>query len=162
MSDSISTEDKIEKIIKENADMIYRIAYQNVKNKSDAEDIFQDVCMQLVTKNAPINDNIHIKYWLIRVTVNKCKNFHKSAWRRKTESIDDHINLQASQSEYNEVLEEIWQLPTDYRNIIYLYYYEDYTIAEIAQILGKNQNTIRSRLQRARKKLKNIMLDGSV
>ena len=71
---------KIEQVIVKYADMIFRIAYQNLKSKADAEDIFQEVCVTLLTKNPPLDDEKHLKYWLIRVTINKCNNFHKSFW----------------------------------------------------------------------------------
>ena len=147
-----------EKIIRQYADMIYRIALNNLKNTSDAEDIFQEVCLSLLTKNAPLFDDVHIKNWLIRVTINKCKNFSKSHWQSKTEG----LNISAENSEIigNPIPELVYSLPQKYRNIVYLYYYEEYTVPEIAEILGENKNTINSKLQRARKKLKEILEEG--
>lgn len=157
MPNGFGTE-KTEQIIRKYGDMVYRIALHNVKNTADAEDIFQDVCMALITKNPPVNDESHLKHWLIRVTINKCKNFHRTPWQKRRESLDDYANLEAPRQQ--SVMEEIWLLPKNYRNIIYLYYYESYTIGEIAEILGKNINTISSGLQRGRKKLKNILTEG--
>lgn len=150
--------DEAEKIIREYADMIYHIALHNVKNTADAEDIFQDVCIALITKNPPIDDKEYLKRWLIRVTINKCNSFHRLFWQKNTESIEVRTELEAPRQK--EVMEELWQLPKNDRNIIYLYYYESYTIAEIAEILKKNPNTVSSGLQRARKKLKNILIEG--
>lgn len=158
MSDFETKRMKAEEIVREHADMIYRIALQNVKNPDDASDIFQEVCLSLLTKNAPLSDDVHIKNWLIRVTINKCKNFRKSLWQNKIEPIENHLELASHQDE--SVMEEIYSLPKNYRNVIYLYYYEEYTIGEIASILGKSQNTVNSQLQRARKKLKKILEDG--
>lgn len=158
MSDFETKRMKAEEIVREHADMIYRIALQNVKNPDDASDIFQEVCLSLLTKNAPLSDDVHIKNWLIRVTINKCKNFRKSLWQNKIEPIENHLELASQQGE--SVMEEIYSLPKNYRNVIYLYYYEEYTIGEIASILGKSQNTVNSQLQRARKKLKKILEDG--
>lgn len=158
MSDSETKRMKAEEIVREHADMIYRIALQNVKNPDDASDIFQEVCLSLLTKNAPLSDDVHIKNWLIRVTINKCKNFRKSLWQNKIEPIENHLELASQQGE--SVMEEIYSLPKNYLNVIYLYYYEEYTIGEIASILGKSQNTVNSQLQRARKKLKKILEDG--
>ena len=158
MSDFETKRMKAEEIVREHADMIYRIALQNVKNPDDASDIFQEVCLSLLTKNAPLSDDVHIKNWLIRVTINKCKNFRKSLWQNKIEPIENHLELASHQGE--SVMEEIYSLPKNYRNVIYLYYYEEYTIGEIASILGKSQNTVNSQLQRARKKLKKILEDG--
>lgn len=158
MSDFETKRMKAEEIVREHADMIYRIALQNVKNPDDASDIFQEVCLSLLTKNAPLSDDVHIKNWLIRVTINKCKNFRKSLWQNKIEPIENHLELASQQGE--SVMEEIYSLPKNYLNVIYLYYYEEYTIGEIASILGKSQNTVNSQLQRARKKLKKILEDG--
>jgi len=150
--------DEAELIIRQYSDMIYRIALHNMKNSADAEDVMQDVCVELLTKRPEQMDPEHLKAWLIRVTVNKCSSLHRLAWRKRRESLDDCAHLAAA--EHSGVMEEIWQLPRDYRNIIYLYYYESYTIAEISGILGKNPNTVSSYLQRARKKLKTILTEG--
>lgn len=147
-----------EQIIRQYADMIYRIAYQNLKNKADAEDIFQDVCLALLVSNAPIFDEAHIKPWLIRVTLNKCKNYHKSAWRRKTEPLDNHTELSTDSD--RDVMEELFCLPANYRNAIYLFYYENYSIDEIARLMNKKPSTVGSWLSRARKRLKKIITDG--
>ena len=76
----------------------------------------------------------------------------------RSEPLEEYTHLEAP--EHREVMEELWLLPKDSRNIIYLYYYESYTIAEIARILGKNPNTVSSKLQRARKKLKALLTEG--
>ncbi len=151
--------EKAEQIIRQYADMIYRIALQNLKSTADAQDIFQEVCLSLLTKNAPLYDDVHIKHWLIRVTINKCKNFKKSLWQQKTEPLNLNIEQGAMDEEF-EVFELLYALPKNYRNIIYLYYYEEYTVSEIAEILNKSKNTINSQLQRARKKLKKILEEG--
>ncbi len=158
MEVSFSTKMQAEKIIRQYADMIFRVAFQNVKNKADAEDILQDVSLALLTKDAPIYDENHIKSWLIRVTLNKCKNFHKSAYRTKTEPLSDYIGLY--EKEDKELFEDIMSLPKNYRNALYLFYYEGYSIEEIAKLLKKKPSTVGSWLHRARKKLKSIILDG--
>lgn len=158
MSDLTAKKEKAEQVVRRYADMIYRIALHNLKSPDDASDIFQEVCLSLLTKNAPLDDDVHIKHWLIRVTINKCNNLRKSAWHSKVEPLSDHTNLQAEHSE--DVMDELYSLPANYRNIIYLYYYEDYTIPEIAQILKKSTNTVNSQLQRARKRLRKILEEG--
>lgn len=158
MADQNTKIKQAEKVIKEYADMIYRIALNNLKNTADAEDIFQEVCLALLTKNAPLFDDVHIKNWLIRVTINKCKNFSKSLWQSKTESLD--LSRENPETPSNPIPELVYSLPKKYRNIVYLYYYEEYTVPEIAEILGENKNTVNSRLQRARKKLKEILEEG--
>ena len=154
---SIGTE-KTEAIIRKYADMIYRIAMHNLSNPSDAEDIVQEVSLALLTKCPDDKDDIAVKHWLIRVTINKCKSFHRQFWQRKRESIDDYLHLEAPHQ--RGVMDEVLELPKKERNIIYLYYYERYSIRDIAEILHINANTVSSHLQRARKKLKSILTEG--
>ena len=150
--------DKIEETVLKHADMIYRIALQNVKNRADAEDIFQEVCLSLLVSDAPINDEVHIKRWLIRVTINKCNNFHKSYWNRNREPLSE--TLRTADDDSRELFALIINLPKSYRNLIYLYYYEGYTIKEIAEILEMNPNTVGSTLRKARKKLRAYLTEG--
>ncbi len=135
--------------------MIYRIALNNLKNPADAEDILQDVLTELITKCPTDKTDEGVKYWLIRITVNKCNGFRRLVWQTRTEGLENHLTLEAPEQEL--VMEEIFELPKKQRSIIYLYYYEKYTISEIAEILRINPNTVSSDLRRARKKLKTIL-----
>ena len=155
--DKIGTE-KTEELIRKYSDMIYRIALHNLKNDTDAEDVLQDVFLEFLRRPPAIKSEEHLKAWLISVTINKCRSLYRLFWRRNRESLEYHTELIAP--EQREILEEVRSLPKDSRNIVYLYYYESYTIAEIAQILGKNPNTVSSALQRARKKLKILLTEG--
>lgn len=154
---TIGTE-KAEQIIKKYSDMIYRIAVHNLKNPADAEDLLQEVCLTMLTKCPADRNDTYVKHWLIRVTINKCNSFKRQFWQTRRESIDDCLHLTAP--EERGVMEEVLELPKKERNIIYLHYYEKYTIKEIAAILGMNQNTVSSSLQRARKRLRNILTEG--
>lgn len=147
----------IQNIVYKYSDMMMRIAYQNLKSQSDAEDVLQEVFLKLIKSEHAFISDEHTKAWLIRVTINQCKDYKKSAWIRKIVPITEEIPL--FEKEQKKVMEEIFRLKPDYRNVIYLYYYEEYTIAEIANILDKSCNTISSQLQRARKKLKTIILE---
>lgn len=159
MSQNISKTEKAEQVVRLYADMIYRIALQNLKNEADAQDIFQEVCLTLLTKEAPLFDDVHLKHWLIRVTINKCKNFKKSLWQQRTEPLADYLPDGEIDVE-SQVLELIYSLPQKYRNVVYLYYCEEYTVPEIAEILGENKSTVNSKLQRARKRLRKILEEG--
>lgn len=151
------TDERINTIVDLYADMVLRIAYQNTKNKADAEDITQDVFMRLA-QQTEFDSEEHVKAWLIRVAINRCKDLHKSAWKRKVVLLQtDWPLLTESQQD---VMEELFLLKPQDRNVLYLYYYEQYTIAEIAQILGEKLNTVNSRISRARKKLKDVLLEG--
>ncbi len=138
--------------------MIYRIAVHNLKHPSDAEDIMQEVLIELLTKCPDDYTGDRLKAWLIRVTVNKCNSFRRLVWQSRRDSLDDHLDLVAE--EHRGIMDEVLSLPKKERNIIYLYYYEKYTIAEISSILHINANTVSSSLQRARKKLKKLLIEG--
>lgn len=152
---NVQTEKQYIEIVEKYADMIYRIAYQKVLNRYDAEDIVQDVFVKLLSSKSYFRDEEHIKAWLIRVTINLCINYNKSLAKQKTVSVEQ-LDIPFTQQETG-VLEELYLLPEDERNILYLYYYEGYKIREIAKILRQKQNTINSKLTRARNKLKRIM-----
>ena len=137
------------------SDMIFRIAYQYLFNKYDAEDIVQEVFVKLLTKRVIFKDEEHIKSWLIRVTINQCLDYKKSLTKKSTVPIEN-MEIPFEQKE-GKILEELQLLKEDERNVLYLYYYEGYKIKEIAKILKQKQNTINSKLTRARKKLKEIM-----
>lgn len=145
----------IEYTVRKYSDFIFRIAYQNLKNRFDAEDILQDVSIALVKNNAPLSDEAHLKSWLVTVTINKCRNFKRSESIRAYVPIDECFELEAPEA--RQVMEELWQLPEKYRNVIYLYYYESFKISEIAEMLGEKPNTIGTRLKRARKALGKII-----
>ena len=152
---NVQTEKQYIEIVEKYADMIYRIAYQKVLNRYDAEDIVQDVFVKMLSSKSYFRDEEHIKAWLIRVTINLCINYNKSLARQKTVSVEQ-LDIPFTQQETG-ILEELYLLPEDERNILYLYYYEGYKIREIAKILRQKQNTINSKLTRARNKLKRIM-----
>lgn len=158
MINALQSRESYEKIVDKYSDMIYRISYQNLRNSYDSEDIMQEVFLALLKSDIEFKSDEHLKAWLIRVTVNKCIDFKKSARYRTTLPLDDQV-IQHNEEEQG-IMEELFKLPEESRNIIYLYYYESYTIAEIAKILGKKQNTVNSKLQRARKKLKSILEKG--
>lgn len=148
-----------EKAVDEFSDMIYRIAFNNLINKSDSEDITQEVFIALLNHRKKFKTNEDLKAWLIRVTVNKCINSNKSARIKKNVPFENASCITVSES--NSLLEDLAQLEYIDRTIIYLFYYEKYTIAEISRILKKNSNTVASRLRRAREKLKLIIEENN-
>lgn len=150
----------IEKVIEKHLNMLLQIAYHNLKYTSDADDIVQEVFIKLLSCS-DFKDEVYLKSWLIRVTINLCKDYNKSAWRKKTEQLIEITEIiEPIQEVSHEILEEVRKLPVKYRNIIYLYYFQEYTVPEISKIFEKNINTVQSQLNRARKKLKTILLEG--
>lgn len=157
----IQSKESYSLVVEEFSDMLFRIAYQNVFNIPDAEDIVQDVYVKLLKrKHITFKDKEHVKAWLIRVTVNQCIDYKRGLQRIREMPLEE-----ANESDFgftgeeNTIFEQLSELPKMDRNILYLYYYEGYHIKEIARLLKKRQNTINSRLTRARNKLKSILLE---
>lgn len=139
--------------------MVLRIAYTYLKNRADAEDIVQDVFLRIIDKKPSFNDESHEKSWLIRATINMCKNKVNMFWNKNKCSIDD-VQEFAVSDKYNtdtSVFQAVMALGEKYRVVVYMYYYEGYSTPEIADVIGKNETTIRSLLHRARNKLKDML-----
>jgi len=136
-------------------DTVLRAAYACCGCYAEAEDIAQDVFLLLHTKPVAFADDEHLKAWLLRVTINKCKNLNRSFRISRTRSIDEEkagiYNMDVTDVEVRELIKA---LPKKYSSVIYLHFYEGYTIKEIAELLGKNQNTVSSLLQRGKEKLR--------
>lgn len=127
----------------------------HLKNYSDTEDIFQTVFLKYVLHSEPFESEEHEKAWIIRVTVNACKDLLKNVFRSRTVSLDTLIETpQAQELQHTELLEAVLSLPPKYKDVVYLYYYEGYSAEEISRILKKNVNTVYTLLTRARKILK--------
>lgn len=152
MGESLRTDDFIIRVIEKHTDTIIRICFSYMKNINDAEDLTQEVFVKLMEKGPLFESDEHEKAWIIRVAINLCKNRLKTAWFRKTVSLDE-VNFNFTSKE-NEVLSAVHKLPEKYRVVILLYYFEGYSISEIASILGERESTIGSKLFRARKLLK--------
>lgn len=135
-------------------DTIFRIAYSYLRSQADADDVTQDVLIQLYKTETAFESDDHLKHWLIRVTVNRCKNIFRSPWR-KVENIADYENsLTFEAPEHRELFDAVMALDKRYRLPVLLYYYEGYSQKEIAGLLDIPEETVRTRLFRARGKLK--------
>lgn len=153
------TKDYISDLLDKYGDMVLRIAYTYLKNRADAEDIVQDVFLRIIDKKPSFNDENHEKSWLIRATINMCKNKANMFWNKNKCSIDD-VQEFAVSDKYNtdtSVFQAVMALGEKYRVVVYMYYYEGYSTPEIANVIGKNETTIRSLLHRARNKLKDML-----
>ena len=141
---------------KQFTDTVYRVAVHNTENFSDAEDITQEVFIKLLETNKVFRDSEHIKAWLIRVTINMCRDKMKKSGR---ETLVENVFPYKSGEEKTDILEAVKALPENYRNTIYLHYYEGYTAKEIGKILDAKENTVLSWLSRGRDDLRKE-LDG--
>ena len=120
------------------ADTVRRICMVHLKNYSDTEDIFQTVFLKYVLHTAPFDSPEHEKAWIIRVTVSACKDLLKNVFRSRTVPLDRLIEQPALQDmDHTDLLEAVLSLPEKYKDVIYLYYYEGYSAAEISRILKK-------------------------
>ena len=127
----------------------------HLKNYADTEDIFQTVFLKYVLSSVSFENEEHEKAWLIRVTINACKDLLKSFFRSHIVPLDEIMEQPALlPPDHREVLEAVLSLPQKYRDVVYLHYYEDYTAPQISQILGKNVNTIYTLLTRSRQMLR--------
>lgn len=146
--------------------MVYRIAVSNAKNRVDAEDIFQDVFISLMKHINKIENETHLKYWLIRTTINSSKKFHLCFWKKRVRLQDSQLdeayvnNETIIDDEISVLRDEIKKLPEKQKSVIYLYYYEGYSIKEISIILKIAEGTVKSRLSSARKNLKTNLERG--
>ncbi len=142
-------------------DLVLRTAFMMLKNRADAEDAAQDVFLSFIRTKPVFESAEHQKAWFLRVTLNRCKSILRSAWHRKTQPLEEAFPEQDFTERETGVMQAVQKLTQNYRTVIYLYYIQGYDTAEIAQILGVSQNTVLSRLARARKQLKG-MLEGEV
>ncbi|MDW7657165.1 MAG: sigma-70 family RNA polymerase sigma factor [Bacillota bacterium] len=134
------------------ADMVRRICYLHLKQRADVEDVFQDVFLKYMQRQEPFDNEEHEKAWLIRVAVNSCKDLRKSFWHSRMGPLDENLAAQIP-VESHELLDAVLKLPTSERTAIYLFYYEGYSVPEIAKMLRQKPNTIYSHLHRARHRL---------
>lgn len=137
---------------------LFAAAFNICKNTQDAEDVVQDTFVQYYTTKKEFENEQHIRAWLIRVAVNKAKNITRTFWRRNKVSIEDYMEtLTFETPEAENLFETVMQLPEKYRIVIHLYYYEDYTVSEIADILKLSGSNVKTRLSRGRAMLKEVL-----
>jgi len=148
----------ITELFDEFSDMVYRIAFVRVSQSSDADDVFQDVFLRLVKHASRLRSREHAKAWLIRCTINCCNSHHRSAWQKKTTGIEENIYTGQTDLGYEhiELLDAVRSLTPEHQEVIHLFYYEGYTGKEIADILDIGENTVKSRLRRARQELQSV------
>jgi len=138
--------------ISKHGNRVRRICMLHLKNYADVEDIFQNVFLKYALMDGAFENYNHEKAWIIRVTLNECRDLLKSYYRKHRSAIplEDLIDTVDIQPDYKELLQAVLSLPVKYKNVIYLYYYEGYSVDEISRILRRNVNTVYTHLTRAR------------
>ena len=144
-----------EGIYEKYGNMLYKVAFVYLGNTDNAEDVLQDVFIAYLNSNKQFKNEEHRKAWLIRVTHNKCINLLKSPSRKSTDI--DEIQLSCEEEDRDaklDVIKQINLLPTKYKSVIILHYYNDLSVDEIAKILKISKSAVKMRLKRAREALK--------
>lgn len=152
----MKSEEEMIATINQYGDLVQKICCLHKKQKSDIDDIFQTVFLKYAQAGT-FHDSEHEKAWIIRVTVNACKSTYRD-WFYKHVAFSDIIETYGiTQENTFYLLDALYKLNANYRNVIYLYYYEGYKIKEIADILHKKENTIHTWLRRAKKELRDLL-----
>ena len=151
----------VQELMNKYKNSIYAAAFSVCGNASDAEDVVQDTFFRYYMTHKEFDNEQHIRAWLLRVASNKAKNTRSTFWRRNTLPLEEYIEtLSFETPETKELFEEVMRLPDKYRIVIHLFYYEDYSIKEIARILKASESNIKVRLSRGRAKLKEALKEG--
>lgn len=154
----MSDNEYIEYVLQNYSNTIYRLAVSITKNKTNAEDIMQEVFVRLIKKKPVFENREHEKAWLLKVTVNCSKKLIYSAWNRHTVDLSEDMKFE--DEEIKTVYDVVMKLPKKYVEVVHLFYYEDLPVKEISNILNASEGTIKSRLSRAREILRTKMKGG--
>ena len=142
-------------------DNVFAVAFNYFRDPSEADDIVQEVLFKLLKSDLKFESDEHIRNWMLKVAVNQCRRVSVSSWFRKTMPLEEYAeSLKYEDPEQSALFFAVMDLPKKYRIVIHLFYYEDYSTAEIAEMLRMNESTVRTRLRRARMKLKEVLKDG--
>jgi len=152
------SEQEVNTAIERYSDMVLRLCMVSLKNSADAEDVFQMVFLKYALSHKCFENPEHEKAWLIRVTVNACRDLLRSFSRKNTVSLEElrEYAPEITPEKYA-VMEAVRALPKQYRDVIYLHFYEGYTAPEIAEILHRNPNTIYTHLRKGKELLKELL-----
>lgn len=157
------TTEEFEALARRYGDTIFRVACHALGNRPDAEDVSQTVLMKLYCSQQTFDGPDHVKHWLLRVTVNECRRALRSPWRRRALPLEDYDAPVPGPDagEESQVLAAVMALAPKYRTAVYLYYYEDCTVAEVARAMEAKESTVQTWLQRAREKLRCALSEPS-
>ena len=148
-------------IMEKYKDNLFSAAFNICRNAADADDVVQDTLIQYHTTDKQFDSEQHIRAWLLRVAINKAKNINMSFFRRTSVPLEDYMETLVFESpEGKAMFEEVLKLPEKYRIAIHLFYYEDYSVKEIAGILHTSESNVKVRLSRGRKMLKKSLQEA--
>lgn len=135
--------------------MVYRLAYAQLRSRHDADDVFQEVFLRYHRAAPSFESEAHRRAWLLRVTANCAKSLAASPWRKRSVPLEDVYAY--DQPEESGLDAALASLPSKYRSVIHLYYYEGFSTEETARILGRRPSTVRAQLTRARQMLARLL-----
>lgn len=141
----------------DHGDAVYRLALCRLQDTADAEDVYQDVFLRLLGQDAGAWDSEHLKAWLLRAVLNRCADVRRFRLRHPALSLDEVPDMARPSDEAAELWEAVARLPEKLRTAVHLHYAEGYRTEEIAAMLGVPAATVRTRLRRARMKLKDLL-----
>ena len=153
------TDERAEYLVEHYADLILRTGKTWLGDMDDAKDICQTVLIKLLENPREFPDPVQERAWVIRVAVNECKNWRKTAWFRRRVPLDESLQLAAEDPEPEDggLLAQVQALPAMYREVIFLRYYEGYEVKEIAALLGRSPPLVSTHLKRGKEKLRNML-----
>ena len=160
MAEVFGSDANVHRVVEQWSPLLLRLSYSYLGSTADAEDVVQEVFLALLERGKPFKDTEHEKAWLIRVTVNKCKNCLKAAWRSRRSPMPADAAAPAPEEPLG-VLEAVMALPPLYRIPIHLHYCEGWSTGEIAAMLGVSPVTARTRLHRGRAMLRDVLEGGN-
>lgn len=150
------------RLVEEYGDTVFRLAYAKTGNRQDAEDVAQEVFLCLLRKGPERFDSGgHAKHWLLRVTLQRANDLFRARARRRELPLEAAEELHTPEREEpGEALAAVMALPQELRVPIHLYYYEGLSVAQAAQVMGKSEGAVKTRLSRARGKLRELLMKG--
>lgn len=158
MAAELHNDNSSDEIIRKHFDMVYRIAVSATRSLTLAEDVTQEVFLRFIQKQDTLKSDEHIKAWLIRVTINCSKSVFLSSWFKKTVPLTDELTFDTP--EKSDVYFAVQNLPSKYRTVIHLFYYEDMSVKEISECLNMKESTVKSHLFRGRDMLRKELKGG--
>lgn len=152
----LRTDKELAELYQRHADRIYRLCYIYLKHSVDAEDAVQSVFLKLIKSQMIFNDYEHEKAWLTVTARNYCKDVLKNWWKKRRVALDalPEVPSWGGAEPAGEVLARLLSLPEKYKTVLYLYYFEEYSVREISKLLGHKESTIQTQLSRGRNRLK--------
>ncbi len=142
------------------ADRVFAAAFSVCRDRAAADDVTQDTFVKYITQGRDYDSQEHLRAWLLRVAVNRARDVNRSFWRRSTVGWEEYMDaLPFAEPEDRELFGAVMALPERYRTVIHLFYYEDYSVSEIAEVLRRSEGTVKSQLSRGRKLLKNMLAE---